>query len=196
MAGGVRKRRRETALRLVVVGLALSLACLSGPWRSTAAQETLVRPKMRTRVKGKRVVVYERGRARTLDLTGKVDAAVIEEAEVLFLSRKGEAVYLLIDVCGLSKMPPDDRMCGAGTECNVVWLRLDRRWRIADAQEQRYESCWLPVTSDEGPRLEGRRLLLELDDLREELRHEVAYDADEPEKGLTRKSRPIPKATP
>ena len=34
----------------------------------------------------------------------------------------------------LSKLPPDDRQCGAGIECNVVWLKLDARWRVGGAQ--------------------------------------------------------------
>lgn len=152
---------------------------------------------VRVRAKGRQaVVVTERGRAHTLDLSKQIDAARIEKASALLLSRAGGFTYLVLDVCGLSKVPPDDRQCGAGVECNVIWLKLDGAWRVRGAQNQRYESCWAPITSEEGPKVEGRRLTLTLEDLREEVRREVAYDADSPEAGLTVKQTPIPKTNP
>jgi hypothetical protein len=170
--------------------LSLTVACVS--WVSVGAQG-----RVSVRAKGRRaVVVTERGRAHTLDLSKHIDAERIEEASMLFLSRASGFTYLLLDVCGLSKVPPDDRQCGAGTECNVVWLKLDGAWRVRGAQNQRYESCWAPVTSDEGAKVEGRRLTLVLEDFREEVRREVTYDADTPEAGLTVKQSPIPKTTP
>ncbi|HEX7316446.1 MAG TPA: hypothetical protein VF297_21260 [Pyrinomonadaceae bacterium] len=152
---------------------------------------------VKVRVKGRQsIVVTERGRARTLDLTEQIDAARIEQASPLLLSRAGEFTYLLLDVCGLSKARPDDRQCGAGVECNVVWLKLDAAWRVRGARNQRYESCWAPITSEEGPKVTGRRMTLTLEDLREEVRREVTYDADSPEAGLSVKQSPIPKTNP
>ena len=146
---------------------------------------------MRARGHGS-IVVTERGRAHTLNIWKQIDAAHIEDASVLFLTRKGGFVYLVLTVCGLSKLPPDDRQCGAGIECNLVWLKLDNRWRALDAKSERYESCWAPITSDEGPKVKGRLLTLEYDNLRDNLRHEVTYDADAPDKGLKSATRPLP----
>ena len=179
----------------VAVLFALCAACAAGAQTGTGAAPQ-GRVNVRVRAKGERVVVTERGRAHTLDLTRQIDAMRIEEASVLFLSRAGGFTYLLLDVCGLSKVPPDDRQCGAGIECNVVWLKLDAGWRVRSAQNQRYESCWAPVTSEEGPKAEGRRLTLTLEDFREEVRREVTYDADNPGSGLTVKQSPIPKTIP
>ena len=153
--------------------------------------------KVSVRVRGRRsVVVTERGRAYTLDLTKHIDAARIEEASAVFLTRAGGFAYLLLDVCGLSKVPPDDRMCGAGIECNVVWLKLDAAWRVRGAQSQRYESCWAPITLEDEMKVEGRRLTFAVEDFREEVRREVAYDADNPEAGLTVRQTPLPKTNP
>lgn len=138
------------------------------------------------------VIVTERERAHTLNISKQIDAEHIEDASVLFLTWKDGFVYLLLTVCGLSKMPPDDRQCGAGIECNLVWLKLDERWRVQDSKSERYESCWAPITSDEGPKVTGRLLTLAYDDLRENLRHEVTYDADNPEQGLKSTTRPLP----
>ena len=152
---------------------------------------------VRVRAKGRqRVVVTERGRAHTLDLKEQIDAASIEEVSALFLTRAGGFTYLVLDVCGLSRFPPGDRQCGAGTECNVVWLKLDSAWRVSEAKNERYESCWAPVTSEEGPKVSGRLMTLTLEDLREEVRREVTYDADKPEAGLTVRQTPLPKTNP
>ncbi len=178
-------------LRASFVLLCLLLTCAAGV--HSGAQTGAVK----VRAKGRRtVVVTERGRAHTLDLTGRIDAARIEEVSVPFLSRAGGFTYLLLDVCGPSKYPGDARQCGAGTECNVVWLKLDGAWRVRGAQGERYESCWAPVTSDEGPKVLGRRLTLTVEDFREEVRREVVYDADKPEAGLTVKQTPLPKTNP
>ena len=172
--------------------LTLCLACAA----QTVSRAT-PQGRVGVRAKGRlSVVVTERGRAHTLDLTKHVDAMRIEDVSVLFLSRAGGFTYLLLDVCGLSKVPPDDRQCGAGIECNVVWLKLDGAWRVLDAKNERYESCWAPITSEEGPKVSGRRMTLVLEDLREEVRREVTYDADAPEAGLIVRQTPLPKTTP
>jgi hypothetical protein len=174
-------------LKFLILILA-TLCLVSASARSAPAQE-----RVRVRAKGHgSVVVTERGRAHTLDLSKQIDAAHIEDAGVLFLTRKDGFVYLLLKVCGLSRFPPGDRQCGAGIECNLVWLKLDERWRALDAKSERYESCWAPITSEEGPKVKGRLLTLEFDDLRENLRHEVTYDADAPERGLKSATRPLP----
>ena len=177
--------------------LSLCLACTAFGLTVAAPQRAAAGDRITVRAKGRRaVIVRERGRAHTLDLSKHIDAARIEDAGRLFLTRKGGFVYLLLQVCGLSKVPPDDRQCGAGIECDLVWLKLDEAWRERDAKSVRYESCWLPVTSDEGPKVSGRTVLLEFDDLRESVRHEVTYNADRPEEGLTDKTRPMPKENP
>jgi len=183
--------------KAATVLLLLCAAWACAPRESAAAQTSAARRGIALRTKGRRsVVVHMRGRAHTLDLSKHVDAARIEDATELFLTRRGGSVYLLLEVCGLSKVPPDDRQCGAGIECNLVWLKLDPRWRVSDAKSVLYESCWLPVTSDEGPKVSGQTLLLEFDDLRDNTRHEVSFDADKPEEGLTEKTRPMPKENP
>jgi hypothetical protein len=183
---------RRALAALLPFSLCLVCAAAPPPGAGRAAQGGV-----RVRAKGRRsVVLTERGRPHTIDLNGHIDATKIEDVSVLLLTRRGELAYVLLDVCGLSKMPPDDRQCGAGIECNVVWLKLDRARRVRDAQNARYESCWAPITSDEGPKVSGRRLTLALEDLREEVRREISYDADSPEGGLKVTQSAIPKSTP
>jgi hypothetical protein len=178
----------------LLLSLSLLLSAAAAQQRAPAARGKADADKVSVRVKSRSaIIVTERGRAHVLDLSKHVDAARIEKASTLFVTRKGDFVYLLLKVCGLSKATPDDRQCGVGIECNIVWLKLDGRWREGDAKSEHYESCWLPITSDAGPKVNGRRLLLEFDDLRTEMRHEVAYDADAPEEGLKVKEYAVPK---
>lgn len=171
---------------------ALGVACAAGAQTGAAPQGPV-----RVRAKGRRsVVVTERGRAHTLDLSQEIDAMRIEEASAHFISRAGGFTYLVLDVCGLSKVPPDDRQCGAGVECNVVWLKLDAAWRVRGAQNQRYESCWASITMEDEMKVEGRRLSFAVSDFSKDVRREVTYDADNPDAGLTIKQTPLPKTNP
>lgn len=187
----MRLKLKQNGLRASAAVLLAVSACLpSGGAQGGAGERVTARAKGR-----QSVVVRERGRSHTLDLTKHVDAMKIEDVSVLFLTRRNDATYLVLDVCGLSKVPPDDRQCGAGIECNVVWLRLDRAWRVGEGRNVRYESCWSSVGS-EGPRVAGRLLTLAVEDFRDEVRREVSYDADRPEAGLTIKESAIPKSNP
>lgn len=197
-AGARLSRRARRTPKVIPLKFAFALFTLSLAFAAQPPARSGGEPQGRVsaRAKGRTsVAVTERGRAHTLDLKGYVDAAKVEDVSVLFLTRAGGHAYLVLDVCGPSKMLPDDRQCGAGTECNVVWLRLDARWRIGDARSVRYESCWSSVSSD-GPRVAGRRLALSVEDFREEERREVTYDADSPAEGLKVTRSALPKPTP
>jgi hypothetical protein len=183
--------------KTTIVLLLLCLAWAGASEKSAVAQSPSAKNGIALRTSGRRaVVVKEQGRVHVLDLSKHIEAMRIEDASELYRTRKGEFIYLLLQVCGLSKMPPDDRQCGAGIECDLVWLKLDGGWRERDAKSVRYESCWQPITSDEGVKVNGRTVLLEYDDLRDNTRHEVTYDADKPEEALTEKTRPMPKENP
>lgn len=183
--------------KAAAVLLLLCLARADAVVSRGAAQQPAAKQGIALRKRGRvSVVVRDGGRAHVLDLSQHIEAARIEDASQLFLTRKGGFVYLLLQVCGLSKVPPDDRQCGAGIECDLIWLKLDDGWRERDAKSVRYESCWQPITSDEGPEVKGRTALLVFDDLRDNTTHEISYDADKPEAGLTEKTRPMPKDNP
>ncbi len=170
-----------------VILLVLSAAWVAAP--GIVAQRRA--PGLRVRGRGQTLLLSERGRTHTLRVADKVDAARITDASVIFESRAGGFVYLLLDVCGTSKEKPDDRQCGAGVECNLLWLKLDARRRVADANSFRYESCWAPITSDERYLVQGRTLRATVQDFREQLEYTLTYDADRPEQGLRTQQSPL-----
>jgi hypothetical protein len=186
---------KSTLFRVVAVFALIAFASLSlaSGARAQKRRASTAQTRLRISRDGRGISFVERGRSHALVLGDNIGAARIEAAKLLFVTRRGEFTYLLIDVCGASKRRPDDRQCGAGRECDVLWVKLDRRRKVSDVQYERYESCWLPVTSEDGPKINGRRMFVSLENLREWVLKEVGYDAERPEEGLTFKFFAIPK---
>jgi hypothetical protein len=189
--------RTKVAAAAVLACLLLAYLTPSATTLNLAKSQTDKRESgIKLRVSGRRVVVRERGGSHALDIWKHVEAAKIEDAREIFLTRGGGFVYLLLDVCGPSKAKPDEHECGAGEECDLIWLKLDEAWRERDSKSIRYESCWQPITSYDGMKVSGRTMSLEYDDLRDNTQHELTYDADKPEAGLKDESSPLPKDNP
>ena len=188
-------RKRQTFLaRLFVILPALCLMVWPWPLRNNAgAQSGSSQPKIKVRAQGRRqLVALERGVAHSLKVPAdQISAAKLDDVTLLFASRQDAFTYLLISACGLSKMPPDDRQCGAGIECDLLWLKLDGKWKVNDSRSVLYESCWLPITSDDGYKIKGRTLNMQYSDLRENKDYRLTYDADRPEGGLVIEASPM-----
>lgn len=150
-----------------------------------------VKSDYKIRGKGRLLVVTYRAKPHMLDLGEKIGAAKITDTAVVFAERRGRFTYLVIDVIGQSKLKEDARQCGAGIESNLIWLKLDAAWKVADSNSVRYESCWSPTTSDDGYRTKGHVLILEIDDFHDDLHTMLTYDANQPEKGFMIKKTPL-----
>ena len=83
-------------MKTFAASLVLCAACAAAPG-GTPAQKGAAADGFRVRARGKSLVLTERGRARVLRVADKIDAARIEEASVVFVSRAGEFVYLVLD---------------------------------------------------------------------------------------------------
>ncbi|HEY9283327.1 MAG TPA: hypothetical protein VIP46_07730 [Pyrinomonadaceae bacterium] len=172
-------------MRTLIVALALIFAAPRAPAQTGAAAG------LRVRGRGRLIVLAERGRSHRLNLGDQISAARLEDVELLFAARGGSSVYLVVAACGPSKLRPDARQCGAGVECDLVWIKLDAGRRVADSKAVRYESCWAPVTSADGYKIGGGKLELEIDDFRENVSRRVTYDAGQPEMGFQIAERPL-----
>src|SRR5207253_1330309 len=74
--------------------------------------------------RGNLVVTYAR-KPHLLKVADKIDAAKITDIDVLFANRKDGFTYLVVDVRGGSRDGQYDRQCGAGTEANLLWIKID-----------------------------------------------------------------------
>ena len=132
---------------------------------------------------GNLIVTFER-KSHILNVADKIDAAKITETEILFASRKENFTYLVVAVSGQSKEKEDDRQCGAGTEANLLWIKLDNKWRVSDINSIRHESCWSAVSSFDGYKVDSNLLKIEFDNIRDKISVKLTYNADEPQKGF------------
>jgi hypothetical protein len=141
-------------------------------------------PAYKIRAKSRGVSLTFQGKTHSLDVGEHIDAARITGTELLFASEKDGFRYLLIDVSGWSREKQNDRQCGAGTESNLIWIKLDAVWKIRDVKSVRYQSCWSGIDLDEPFKITRDALSFSFDNVRDKLRVRVFYEAKDPEKGF------------
>ncbi len=156
-----------------------SLAHLSLPAQNHQLPSTL-----KIRPRGRNLVISDRGKAHLMNVSKSIGAARLEDAIVIFAARRTDFTYLLINACGPSKLQPDARQCGAGGECNLLWLKLSGAWDIVEIKSVVYESCWSAVTSTDGLEIKGNTLKLDYDDFTNNKHVNLNYDSERPEQGI------------
>ena len=169
----------------IIVFVLFWLAVPSGFTQNSAKAE------FKLRGKGRQLILKYQGREHKFDVSKQLDAAKLTDVSLLFASRRRLDNYLVIDACGPSKLQSDDRQCGAGTECNLLWIKVNPKWQIEDLKSVRYESCWMPITSSEGYQISGSDLELEYEDLRQNFNYRITYSSEEPERGFQIKERAL-----
>jgi hypothetical protein len=177
--------RLVNAPSLRLSALALSLLILL-PFQVVAAR-TIAKPApsfISLRPRGRRILLTAGGRTLPLDLGDKVSAARLDSVKLLFVTRRADFNYLLVDAHGTSKLKPDMHECGAGQEFDLLWLKLTTAWRLVEARGARYESCWGSVTSEDGYKIEKNVLSVAYSDFRQKREFRLTYDADAPERGF------------
>ena len=160
--------------------LAVALIFQSG----ALAQNGSGKSGIKARGRGTKLVLTSQGKKHLLDVSRNIDAAKLDDTSVLFATRRQDFLYLLVSACGPSRLESNDRQCGAGVECNLLWIKLNSAWQISEIKSVRYESCWAPVTSQEGYQVRGNSLRMEYSDFREKKEYKLTYDADRPESGF------------
>jgi hypothetical protein len=132
-------------------------------------------------VKGKLTVTY-RGKAHSMKPAEEyIDAARITGTKILFVSKVRDFTYLLIDVTGQSKSRRDARECGAGTESNLIRVKLDGKWQVTTMDGIRYESCWSNIDAGDGYTIKNNVLSVEFDNFHDDENVKLEYDANDPE---------------
>ena len=168
-------------INVSIITLAFALLIQGG----AQAQNSSVKSGIKARGRGTKLILTSRGKSHALDVTKSIDAARLDQADILFATRRPGFTYLLIDACGPSRLESNDRQCGAGTECDLLWIKLNTGWKISDIKATRYESCWAPVTMySNGFKIKGNILQMEYRNSVEDKNYKLTYDADRPESGF------------
>lgn len=132
------------------------------------------------------LAVLAGGRRYAVSLDGRVGTWRIDSVVTLAVATRSDTFYVLADVSGRSSgRPGGGGYCGAGTEGDLVWLKL-ARGRTREVRTAPYQSCLSSLNSEneepyernadsiwfEGTRLLGHRAV------------RIRYLATEPARGL------------
>src|SRR5258708_8074185 len=123
--------RGQTVTRVRVSAVFALLLLIAGALAQSAIP---LGARLRVRWQGRTVRLIEGGPTHLVSTEGQFNAAGLETVKLQSAKEANGAIYLLLDVSGPSKIPPDARQCGAGTESNLIWLKLDQSWKLLDAK--------------------------------------------------------------
>ena len=160
------------------LGRSLFVLLLLGSLWSSAQQRVPSGSKLKLHWHGSSVRFIEDGREHEVSLKGLFNAVELESVELQSATESKGFMYLLLDVVGPSKLPRDNHECGAGNESDLVWLKLDQHWKLLDAKNFRYDSCWTAVSMIDLPSWEGDTLTVATEN------KVVTYSYKRPEEGL------------
>ncbi len=151
--------------------------------------------RLRVRWQGSTVRLLEGGRTHLVSIQGQFNAAGLNSVKLQSAKEADGFIYLLLDVSGLSKLPPDEHQCGAGVESNLIWLKLDQNWKLLDAKNFLYDSCWSPISLSDGPTWQGDTLTVTADKISADSTETMVatYSYKRPEEGLKVTTRPAAK---
>lgn len=165
-------------MKSVIIFTVLFLAC------GSALGQKQAKSSYKIRAEGRQLILSFQGKTHRLNTIEQIDAEKVTNTEILYAGKKDNFTYLVVDVSGQSRAKQNDRQCGAGIESNLIWIKLDSMWKISGINSVRYESCWSSVNSEEGYKINGKTLFIELNNFRENQYIRLSYNADEPERGF------------
>jgi hypothetical protein len=137
-----------------LLGAGVSIAQPSSASPSNAPLGT----RLKMRWQSNTVTFRDGSSSHELSIRGQFHAVRLDKVVLQSAKESTGLIYLLLDVTGPSKFPPDSHQCGAGTESDLIWLKLDKDWKIVDAKNFRYDSCWSTISADDPPKWQGDTL--------------------------------------
>jgi len=133
------------------------------------------------------VVRFQEGSvSHEVSIRDQFHAARLDKVALQSAKESGSFIYLLLDVTGPSKIPQDSHQCGAGYESDLIWLKLDKDWKLQDAKNFRYESCWATIDMDSPPKWQGDTLSVTVSSVSEGAAKTLtaSYSYKRPDEGL------------
>jgi len=113
------------------------------------------------------VTLTEGSQAHEIPIREQFEAARLEKVTLESAKEANGFIYLLLDVTGPSKDPPDSHRCGGGSESDLVWLKLDKDWKPVNAQSFHYDSCWTTIMANDGPSWKADTLTVSADQIKD-----------------------------
>lgn len=134
--------------------------------------------RLKLRWQGDKVYLREGDSSHELSIRDQFQAVRLDTVILQSAKEAHGFIYLLLDVTGASKLPRDSHQCGGGNESNLVWLKLDKDWKLVEAKNFHYDSCWSSVSVIDPPKWQGDTLKVTTID------KVATYTYKHPEEGL------------
>jgi hypothetical protein len=133
------------------------------------------------RCDGRRLLFgWHGGAPHRIDVSNLIRAITLESARVLTAQRDGDVDYFVVSVTGPSAGSDQGTSNSAGTETNLLWLKL-KSWKLLDAQSTLYQSYWDSLDQIGDYHLIGGVLTLRFVNHRESTDYVLHYDCSHPD---------------
>jgi len=123
-----------------------------------------------------------------LDLKPFSGSVTIEHAKILFRKSAGDLTYLVIQIEGPTMLNGGSHPCGAGSEENIVWIKLLSR-EVVDLRTVLYYSCTFSIDGDGDP-VKNDTLEIHYSSYVEDKDFILRYDNKAPELGFVLSMKP------
>ncbi len=114
-----------------------------------------------------------------------IDAYSIQTSSIVYQNQKGIFLYLILAVEGPSRSPEGAmHECGAGTESDLIWLRLDAQdaYKLRGANALLYSSCFRTIEGEY--KIEKQKLLIEYQSYSTQRKETWEFQFQSPENGF------------
>jgi hypothetical protein len=133
------------------------------------------------RCDGRRLMFgWHGGSPHRVDVSNLIRAVTLDSARVLTAQRDGDIDYFVVCVTGPSSGADPGASNAAGTETNLLWLKL-KSWKLLDAQSTLYQSYFDSLDPIGDYHLKGGVLTLRFVNRRESTDYVLHYDCSHPE---------------
>jgi hypothetical protein len=172
----------------------ITLGLFAYPFANAYASEASAKPEIRAAVskRGANLILKNK----TLKLHALCDCSRINKAQIISQTKRAANYYVVLTISGPSHEGNPSSYCGAGTEENLVWLKLDNQLKVLDSKKHLVESCYKsidrlidqPVLS---MNLETNKMQGQFNSYPQMMSYSVSYDPAVPEEGFSVISKAI-----
>ncbi len=137
------------------------------------------------RADGRRLMFgWHGGSPHRIDVSNLIRATTLDTARVLTAQRAGEVDYFVVSVSGPSTQDNPDASNAAGTETNLLWLKV-KAWKLLDAQSMLYQSYWDSLQQIGDYHFKSGILTIRFFNKRESTDYVLRYDCSRPDGKIT-----------
>jgi len=133
------------------------------------------------RADGRRLTFgWHGGAPHRVDVSNLIRASTLDTVQVLVAHRTGDIDYFVVTVRGPSWSGAPNGSNAAGTESNLLWLKL-KSWKLLDAQSMPYQSFLNSLEPIGDYHIKGGILTIRYANKRESTDYVLRYDSARPE---------------